>query len=307
MQYGIRNIEHDKYCIMRYKDFDYLRLKKDMNPDQFIHFNIIITSQLLLFPYEIYENFHKIITQLEDKHRSVTNDNNNQMLIIDYEFNTHQFHDHNSQSLSAISPTPVSSSSSSSSSSYHRLKKDQYYDIYTSYISPWNETNTNKNLLLLYMNRNILFKSETFQLNGLTIGIIVYTIMKNSSITILKNWLLQRVQCLRKIGADIVIIVGNGSYELNEEILILTNDYVHFIIGINNNHHDSTNEGSRSSSSDADSSSNQNDINNNSDRIIQLSKVNHVSGDGGHSYATVDFTFHSEYYNVTTIISDIKQ
>lgn len=303
MKYGIRNIEHDKYCMMRYKDFDYLRLKKDMNHHHpVIEFQIIITSQLLLFPYEIYENFHKIITQLERKHRNVTNDNN-QMLIIDYEFNTHLFHNHNNQSLSLLSPTSESSSSSFSSlsSSYHRLENDQYYDIYTSYISPWNQTNTNKNIPLLYVNRNILFKSETFPLNGLTIGIIVYTIMKNSSITILKNWLLHRVQCLRKIGADIIIIIGNGSYELNEEIFILTNDYVHLIIGINNNH-ESTNEGSSSSrSSNTDSSSNQNG------RIIQLSKSHHISGDGSHSYAAVDFIYHSEYYNITTIISDIKQ
>ena len=289
MQYGIRNIEHDKYCIMRYKDFDYLRLKKDMNHHHEIQFQIVITSQLLLFPPEVYEDFHKIITQLEENHRNVANDSN-QMLIIDYEFNTHN---HNNQSTSSLSPTLVSSSS------YHRLENDQYYDTYTSYISPWNQTNTNKNIPLLYMNRNIFFKSETFPLNGLTIGIVVYTIMKMSSITILKNWLLHRVQCLRKIGADIIIIIGNGSYELNEEILILTKDYVHLIIGVSNNHKYSTNETSSSKS-------NQNyNFSINYDRIIQLSKANHI--DGTHSYASVDFTYHFEYYNVTTIISDIKQ
>ena len=290
MQYGIRNIEHDKYCIMRYKDFDYLRLKKDMNHHhQVIQFQIVITSQLLSFPPEAYEDFHKIITQLEENHRNVANDSN-QMLIIDYEFNTHN---HNNQSPSSLSPTSVSSSS------YHRLENDQYYDTYTSYISPWNQTNTNKNIPLLYMNRNIFFKSELFPLNGLTIGIVVYTIMKMSSITILKNWLLHRVQCLRKIGADIIIIIGNGSYELNEEILILTKDYAHLIIGVSNDSHGSTNESSRSKS-------NQNyNFSINYDRIIQLSKANHI--DGSHSYASVDFTYHFEYYNVTTIISDIKQ
>jgi hypothetical protein len=288
---------------MRYKDFDYLRFKKDMNHHhQVIQFQIIITSQLLLFPFEIYEDFHKIITQLEENYRNVSNDNN-QMLIIDYEFNSHN---HNYQSPSSLSPTSVlsSSSSSSSSSSYDRLENDHYYDIYTPYISPWNQTNTNKNIPLLYMNRNIFLKSETFPLNGLTIGIVVYTIMKISSITILKNWLLHRVQCLRKIGADIIIIIGNGNYELNEEILILTKDYVHLIIGISNNHKYSTNEASTSKSCNADINSNQNN-NNDSDRIIQLSKVNYING--SHSYASVDFTYHLEYYNVTTIISDIKQ
>ena len=295
MQYGIRNIEHDKYCIMRYKDFDYLRLKKDMNHHhQVIQFQIVITSQLLLFPPKVYEDFHKIITQLEENHRNAAFDNN-QMLIIDYEFN---IYNHNSQSPSSLSPTSVSSSS------YHRLENDQYYDIYIPYISPWNQTNTNKNIPLLYMNRNIFLKSETFPLNGLTIGIVVYTIMKISSITILKNWLLHRVQCLRKIGADIIIIIGNGSYELNEEILILTKDYVHLIIGVSNNNKYSTNETSSSKSCNADINSNQNN-NNDNDRIIQLSKVNHING--SHSYASVDFTYHLEYYNVTTIISDIKQ
>jgi len=281
---------------MRYKDFDYLRLKKDMNHHhhQVIQFQIVITSQLLLFPPEAYEDFHKIITQLEENHRNVANDSN-QMLIIDYEFNTHN---HNNQSPSSLSPTSMSLSS------YHRLENDQYYDTYTSYISPWNQTNTNKNIPLLYMNRNIFFKSETFPLNGLTIGIVVYTIMKMSSITILKKWLLHRVQCLRKIGADIIIIIGNGSYELNEEILILTKDYVHLIIGVSNNHKYSTNESCSSKSCYADSKSNHNNDNDN-DRIIQLSKVNHING--SHSYASVDFTYHLEYYNVTTIISYIKQ
>ena len=290
MQYGVRNIEHDKYCIMRYKDFDYLRLKKDMNHHhQVIQFQIVITSQLLLFPPKVYEDFHKIITQLEENHRNAAFDNN-QMLIIDYEFN---IYNHNSQSPSSLSPTSVSSSS------YHRLENDQYYDIYIPYISPWNQTNTNKNIPLLYMNRNIFFKSETFPLNGLTIGIVVYTIMKISSIMILKSWLLHRVQCLRKIGADIIIIIGNGSYELNEEILILTKDYVHLIIGVSDNSHGSTNQSSRRSS-------NQNNyFSINYDRIIQLSKANHING--SHSYASVDFTYHLEYYNVTTIISDIKQ
>ena len=123
--------------------------------------------------------------------------------------------------------------------------------------------------------------------------------MKISSITILKNWLLHRVQCLRKIGADIIIIIGDGSYELNEEILILTKDYVHLIIGVSDNSHGSTNQSSRRSS-------NQNNyFSINYDRIIQLSKANHING--SHSYASVDFTYHLEYYNVTTIISDIKQ
>ena len=304
---------------MRYKDVDYLRVK-EIPKNKAISINIVFITQLLSSKIDkFYDKFYDKMMTLS----STLDRDEQRMLILDYELNTHH-HNHNMSGNQHIIDDRYDYNLDYS---LDVLRNKSYYQVYEQWISPWNLTsssaipaaqlnNEDKRKPYLYTNINILQTTETFVLNNILIGLIVYNIHHKGTILYeIKRWIHFQAKCLRKIGTDIIIVIGNGDNEFNEEILDTCSHIISFILGIdhhyNHHHHHNSDKNSVDNISDI-ASTDTSTINLNvrsSHRIIHLPNslgaANRRDSKIAEYYAHIHLTYHENYFNISTMLSEI--
>jgi len=292
---------------MRYKDFDYLRLKQ-ISSTKAVSINIVFITQLLSTSAQKeirYEQFYdRILTLNRTLHHQ------QRILILDYEFNTHH-HNHN-MSSNHVDNHIDDRHDYDPEYGHDLLRNKPFYQVFEQWKSPWNITSSsaiataelnknNKRKPYLYTNIDVLQTTETFLFNDILIGIIAYNIHHNGIILYeLKRWIHSQAKCLRKTGSDIIIVIGNGDYQFNEEILAASSHLISLILGMDHNkdHYraDDTSDEHPTTTTNVRSSH----------RIVQLPLYSLGTNQQGENYyAHINVTYHKNYFNISTMISEI--
>lgn len=300
------NTINQQNCIMRYKDFDYLRVKK-VPIKEAISINIVFITQLLSSKMDkLYDKFYdKMITLGGHNHR---------ILLLDYELNKYH-HNHN------MSVNHHIDDRYDHNPEYGRdlLRNNSYYQVYEQWISPWHLTsssaipvaklnNEGKIKPYLFSNIDILQTTETFLFNDILIGLIIYNIHHNGVILYdLKQWIHFQAKCLRKSGTDIIILIGNGDYQFNEEILATSSHIINLFLVIS--HHNDNNSDKNSVNDTSNKAFVNANVSSSSHRIIQLSNNLGVTHEGENRiakyYAHINLNYHESYFNISSMILEI--
>jgi len=70
-------------------------------------------------------------------------------------------------------------------------------------------------------------------INNTYIGVI--SSFKHTIFSAHHRWLLEDARCLKKLGAYLIILVGDFNHEVAEALMSRMHEYVDFIIGVNDN------------------------------------------------------------------------
>jgi hypothetical protein len=113
---------------------------------------------------------------------------------------------------------------------YHKL---------TNWVSPWGNAMSlaRTSTILLYSNINDTRNAAMFIVNNVVVGIIMYStaVMKGLHIISLQQlvrWIDSKAKCMRRLGGDVIIVMGDGDNLVSRMILSESHHYVTAVLGV---------------------------------------------------------------------------
>ena len=244
-------------CIM---NFEYIRYK--MNKLRLAHhrnghdyqndddLTIIFTTNIINYPsIEYHEKLSLYIKASNGSGKSNSNSNRT-VLLLNFETDNHEYFSNNMRDLENLHRLykyheinyPISFKQALK---FNHSHNNYYYHLIKNWISPWDEllpaksssSSSGLSTVLLYSNIDVVENAKIFLVNAVLVAIIMYDTHISApprnilSTDRLLQWIHFKAKCLRKLGADVIVVMGNGDYAYSSKILAQNYHLITTVLG----------------------------------------------------------------------------
>ena len=218
-------------CIMGYQHMDYLTMKVENEFSRNEELYVVFATNML--DYSSLDFHERVVNEVS----SVTN---NEVLLLNLETKNKEYFS-----------TPMTMVANLNESRYHNHHGHGYpvvfrdalnahlYHKLTNWISPWDNAmrSARASTILLYSNIDDTRNAAMFIVNNVSVGIIMYSTavvreLHMISIQQLARWIHSKAKCMRKLGGDVIIVMGDGGKLFSQQILNESHRYVTAVLGV---------------------------------------------------------------------------
>lgn len=196
-------------CIMGYQHMDYLTMKVENEFSRNEALYVVFTTNML--DYSSLEFHERVVNEVNE----VTN---NEVLLLNLETENKEYF---STSMTMVATLNESRYHNHHGHGYPEVFRgalhSQLYHKLTNWISPWDNAmrSARASAILLYSNIDDTRNAAMFIVNNVSVGIIMYTTavvreLHMISVQQLARWIHSKAKCMRKLGGDVIIVMGDG-------------------------------------------------------------------------------------------------
>ena len=237
----LQSIYNIHRCIM---NFEYIRYK--MNKMRLYHsennkyhrddLTIVVATNIVNYPSIEY---HK---KLSSYTKANNGNNNRTVLLLNFETDNYDYFGYNMKDLNHLHHTYKYHEMNYPLPFKQALNHSHCYHMIKDWISPWDElvrakSNNSSARVLLYSNIGFIENAKIFQVNSVLVAVIMYdirlTIPSRNIISTdhLLQWIHFKALCLRKLGTDVIVVMGNGDYIYSNKILAQNHNLITTVLG----------------------------------------------------------------------------
>ena len=122
---------------------------------------------------------------------------------------------------------------------FEEALNNHLYHKLTNWISPWDNAMSlaRTSTILLYSNVDDTRNAAMFIVSNITVGIIMYSTavirgLHIISLQQLVHWIHSKAKCMRRLGGDVIIVMGDGDKLVSRLILSESHQYVTAVLGV---------------------------------------------------------------------------
>ena len=235
MAYSPLSVYTNYDCIMGFQHMEFLTLKVENEFSRNEELYVVFATNMLDYSsLDIHERVvdevnsvtydEVLLLNLETENKEYFSASVNAITALNDSRYHHHHHHHHGYVYSEVFEEALNSHL------YHKL---------TNWISPWdNAMNLARtSTILLYSNINDTRNAAMFVVNNVLVGIIMYStaVMKGLHIISLQQllrWIKSKAKCMRRLGGDVIIVMGDGDKFASRLILSESHQYVTAVLGV---------------------------------------------------------------------------
>jgi len=218
-------------CIMGYQQMDYLTMEVEdefsRNEDLYV---VFATNMLDYSTLDIHE-------RVVDEVNRVTH---NEVLLLNLETENEEYFSTSMTMMATLNESRYNNHHGHGYSAVFReaLNSHLYHKL-TNWVSPWDNAmrSARTSNILLYSNIDDMRNAAMFIVNNVSVGIIMYSTvvvreLHMISLQQLARWIHSKSKCMRRLGGDVIIVMGNGGKLFSQQILRESHHYVTAVLGV---------------------------------------------------------------------------
>lgn len=247
--HSLQSIYNIHRCIM---NFEYIRYKmnkmnqSEYDKDHVDDLIILVSTNIVNYPSIEYHE------KLSSYTKALNGNNNRTALLLNFETDNYDYFGYNMKDLDHRHHTYKYHEMNYPLSFKQALNHSHYYHMIRNWISPWDElvqgnSNHSSSRVLLYSNIGFIENARIFQVNSVLVAVIMYdtrlTIPSRNIISSdqLLQWIHFKALCLRKLGADVIVVMGNGDYVYSNKIIAQNSNLITTVLGTDSSSSSSSN------------------------------------------------------------------
>ena len=216
---------------MGYQHMDYLTMEVEnefsRNEDLYV---VFATNMLDYSSLDIHE-------RVVDEVNRVTH---NEVLLLNLETENKEYFSTSMKMMATLNESRYNNHHGHGYSAVFRetLSSHLYHKL-TNWISPWDNAMklARTSNILLYSNIDDTRNAAMFIVNNVSVGIIMYSTvvvreLHMISLQQLARWIHSKSKCMRRLGGDVIIVMGDGGKLFSQQILSRSHHYVTAVLGV---------------------------------------------------------------------------